>query len=324
MTLPAKERDPAVSREWLPRALLLDPSALPGGACWADARVLDLAEVPILLGWRRGGGLVVTGAAEGEATLELFVAVRRFAKSATGWSEERCDAAFREFWSRAARPLREALEARLPLPPPEDWSLESWAVAVWGTFTGAVEPPAMVVVGTSVSDAVVDAVLSGVGPGRTAAFTVSPLDESRSRVRCSLVVGELDPSADRALPGVLEAPVAGDYRPDRERGPAQLIGAIERIAGESGAVSRWFRKDWVRIEGSGGAIRVFPRGEGAWLQLAGIDEGTLAGLRYRHGIALDMPAQADAPPGAHLFLPNADAFTPQVEAVVRRWLRGHD
>jgi hypothetical protein len=54
-----------VSREWLSRALLLDPSALPGGACWADARVLELAEVPILLGWRRGGGLVVTGAAEG-------------------------------------------------------------------------------------------------------------------------------------------------------------------------------------------------------------------------------------------------------------------
>ena len=309
--------------EWLPRALLLDPSALPGGACWADARALDLAEVPILLGWRRGGGLVVTGAAEGEASLELFVAVRRLAKSTTGWSEERCDAAFREFWSRAAQPLRAALDARLPLPPPQEWSLEAWAVAVWGSFTGAVEPPAMVVVGSSVSDAVVDAVLAGVGPGRTAAFTVSPLDETRTRVRCSLVAGELDPAAERALPGELGGPVAGDYRPDRERGPA-LIATIERIAAELGAVSRWFRKDWVRIEGDGGAIRLFPTGDGAWLQLAGIDEGTLAGLRYRHGIALDQPAPAGAPPGAHLFLPDAGAFTPQVEAVVRRWLRGGD
>ena len=60
--------------EWLPRALLLDPAAMPGGACWADARALDLTEVPILLGWRRCGGLVVTGTAEGEASLELFVA----------------------------------------------------------------------------------------------------------------------------------------------------------------------------------------------------------------------------------------------------------
>lgn len=266
----------------------------------------------------------MTGAAEGEATLELFVAVRRLAKSTTGWSEERCDVAFREFWSRAAQPLRDALDARLPLPPPEDWSLEAWAVAVWGTFTGAVEPPAMVVVGSSVSDAVIDAVLAGVGPGRTAAFTVAPLDDSRSRVRCSLVAGELDPAAERALPGVLEGPVAGDYRPDRERDREQLIETIERIAAEVGAALHWFRRDWMRIEGQSGAIRVFPRGEGAWLQLAGVDEGTLAGLRYRHGITLDPPAPAGGPPGAHLFLPNADALTPSVEAVVRRWLRGPD
>ena len=48
--------------EWLSRALLLDPTAIPGdSACWADARELGMAKRPILLGWRRTGGALVTG-----------------------------------------------------------------------------------------------------------------------------------------------------------------------------------------------------------------------------------------------------------------------
>jgi len=307
--------------EWLSRALLLNPTAIPGdSACWADARELGLASLPILFGWRRTGGALVAGTSEGVATLELWVAATTLAESTSEWTGERWDAAFRAFWTVATPLLRDALAERLPLPA-DAWSLESWSAAVWGTFAGPVEPPAVAVVGSSVSAEVLESIASPGGVGRAAAFTVEPLDEAGERIRCALVAGHLDPGPARALPGELElsARIATHSDP---RDPPDLLGAVERLARRSGATATWSRGEWVRFEGTRGAIRVFPVDGGAWLQLAGADEGALTGLRFRHGLPLDLGGAPGAPPGAHLFLRDLSALTPSIEALIRQWLRG--
>lgn len=308
--------------EWLSRALLLDPMAIPGdSACWGDARALGLAGLPILLGWRRTGGALVAGTSEGAVTIELLVATTKLAESTSLWTGDRWDAAFRAFWTDAAPPLRHALAERLPLPA-DGWSLESWSSAVWGTFAGPVDPPAVAVVGSTVSADVMESIGLRGSAGRAAAFTVEPLDAAGDRIRCALVAGHLDPAPPRALPGEVElaARTGNDGRggPD----PYELLGAMERLARRSGATATWSRRDWVRYEGAHGAIRVFPSEAGAWLQLAGADEGALAGLRFRHGLPLDRGGPPGAPPGAHLFLPDRAALTASIEALIRQWLRG--
>jgi hypothetical protein len=308
--------------EWLSRALLLDPTAISrDSACWADARALGLASLPILLGWRRTGGALVAGTSEGVASRELWIASTSLAEATSAWSGDRWDAAFRAFWRSAAPPLRDALAERLPLPE-GGWSLESWSAAVWGSFAGPVEPPAVAVVGSSVAAEVLESIASPGRVGRAAAFTVEPLDEAGERIRCALVAGHLDPTPPRALPGEAElsARTAGDAAGERD--PHALLRAVERLARRFGATATWSRRDWVRYEGASGAIRVFPTEEGAWLQLAGADEGALTGLRFRHGLPLDLGGAPGAPPGAHLFLRDLSALTPSIEALIRQWLRG--
>ena len=305
--------------EWLSRALLLDPMAIPGdSACWADARELGLARLPILLGWRRAGGALVTGTSEGMATQELWAESATLAESTARWTGERWDAAFRAFWSRANPPLRHALSERLPLPD-DGWTLEAWAAAVWGSFAGPVDPPAVAVVGSEVSEEVMASVAVASGAGRAAAFVFEPLDAERGIIRCALVAGDLDPGPRRALPGEPE------LEERHARVPADsetLLDAVERVARRSGATATWSRRDWVRFEGAHGSIRVFPHDRGAWLQLAGADEGALAGLRFRHGLTLDSEAPSERPPGAHLYLRDSASLTPAIEATIRQWLRG--
>ena len=307
--------------EWLSRALLLDPMAIPGdSACWADARDLGMARLPILLGWRRAGGALVTGTSEGIATRELWAESSTLAESTARWSGERWDAAFRTFWRQAKPPLRLALSERLPLPA-EGWTLEAWSGAVWGSFAGPVEPPAVAVVGSEVSAEVLASVEVASGAGRAAAYVVETLDAERGRIRCALVAGALDPGPRRALPG--EPELAERHgRAGHAADDPSLLDAVERVARRSGASATWSRRDWVRFEGTHGSIRVFPRDGGAWLQLAGADEGALAGLRYRHGLSLDSGGPPDPPPGAHLYLRDAASLTPGIEALIRQWLRG--
>ncbi len=308
--------------EWLSRALLLDPMAIPGdSACWADARDLGMARLPILLGWRRAGGALVTGTSEGVATRDLWAESATLAESTARWSGERWDAAFRTFWKQAKPPLRLALSERLPLPD-DIWTLEAWAGAVWGSFAGPVEPPAAAVVGSEVSEDVLASVTVASGVGRAAAFVVEPLDVERGRIRCALVAGDLDPGPRRALPGEPELAERHAARGAVADDPPALIDALERVARRSGATATWSRRDWVRFEGAHGAIRVFPQGGGAWLQLAGADEGALAGLRFRHGLPVDHEGPPDPPPGAHLYLREAASLTPAIEALIRQWLRG--
>lgn len=307
--------------EWLSRALLLDPTAIPGdSACWADARELGMAKRPILLGWRRAGGALVTGTSEGVATRDLWAESATLAESTARWSGERWDAAFRTFWKQAKPPLRHALSERLPLPD-DGWTLEAWAGAVWGSFAGPVEPPAVAVVGSEVSEEVLASVTVASGAGRAAAFVVQPLEGEGGRIRCALVAGDLDPGRRRALPGEPELAERHGRAAVARDDAFALIDAVERLARRSGATATWSRRDWVRFEGVHGSIRVFPHDGGAWLQLAGADEGALAGLRYRHGLPLE-PVGPNAPPGAHLYLRDAASLTPPIEAMIRQWLRG--
>jgi hypothetical protein len=313
--------------DWLPRALLLDPVAIPGGAaCFADARALGLTSLPILLGWRRAGGSLVVGAIEGVASPTLLAAAEAVAEVTAEWTDARWDAAFRSFWSGADAELREALAERLPLPPGE-WTLAAWSESVWGAYAGGVESAALAIIGASVPDEVREGVRSLARPLRAAAFVVEPLDESRGRIRCSLVAGELDSIAERTLPGDVDGPgKGGGRRLGRPRVLEEVLPAVERVATGSGARPVWSRRDWVRFEGPRGAVRVFPRDEGVWLQLVGADEGARAGLWFRHGVPpeADRNRPPDPPPGAHLFLRDAEALTPSVEALIRHWLRGPD
>jgi hypothetical protein len=312
-----------VTGEWLSRALLLDPTAIPGdAACWADARELGLARLPILLGWRRGGGPLVAGASEGEATRELWIATASLADSTAEWTRDRWDGAFRAFWRLASPALRDALADRLPLPG-EAWSLGAWSEAVWGTFASPVEPPAVAVVGRSVAPDVVESLAAPRGPGQRAAFTFELLDAERTRIRCTLVAGHLDPGSARTLPGEVARFARADNGSSGSGGdPVDLLDALERLARRSGATVTWSRGDWVRYEGAGGTIRVFPCRDGAWVQLAGADEGALAGLRFRHGLPLDPGGRTGAPPGAHLFLQGGAALSSAIEGLIRQWLRG--
>jgi hypothetical protein len=279
---------------------------------------------PILLGWRRCGGALVVGTSEEVTTPELLLGARRFAESTVGWTEDRWDSAFRAFWGGADPSLRSALAQRLPLPQDDRWSLESWSAAVWGTFVGAVSPPAVAVVGSSISDDVLEAIASLERRTRVAAFRVELLGESGERIRCSLVAGVIDPAPERALPGEIEDLAHAASKAESGRDPGALLAAVERLASESGAGTTWSRRDWVRFEGSHGAIRVFPRKDGVWIQLVGADEGTLAGLWFRHGLAPDLKVgdRPGAPPGAHFLLSDEAALTPPVEALLLRWLRG--
>ena len=141
-------------------------------------------------------------------------------------------------------------------------------------------------------------------------------------MRCALVAGALDPGPRRALPGETELAQRHGRNGAAADDPRTLLDAVERVARRSGATATWSRRDWVRFEGAHGTIRVFPHDAGAWLQLAGADEGALAGLRYRHGIALDSGGAPDPPPGAHIYLRDAASLTPSIEALIRQWLRG--
>jgi len=302
--------------EWLPRALLLDPAALdPGAACWADARALGLARLPILFGWRRGGGALVAGTSQRVAGPEVLAATLALAEATSDWPAARWDEAFRSFWAGPGRQLRPALAERLPLPEVESWSLAAWSEATWGTYAEGGAASVALVAPSFHAEAITALAWLGRRTGAAAGFTAERLDEGAGRVRCTLVVGSLGSTAARPLPGeIRESPQPGS--------PADLLESVERLALEAGATVTWSRRDWVSFRGPAGSVRVFPRGDEVWIQLVGADEGTLAGLRFRHGVPLDRPGTDKAPPGAHLLLERDAVVSQNVGAVIREWLRG--
>lgn len=300
---------------WLARALLLDPAVPdPGAGCWGDARAMGLARLPILLGWRRTGGPFVAGTSEGTADPPLLAATLDLAESTADWTPARWDDAFRSFWANADRSLRDALAARLPLTEP--WSLVGWCEAVWGTYAGEGNSAIALVAPTLASEVRSSLDWLGRRTDGAAGYAAEPLDPDGRRVRCSRVAGSLEAGALRPLPGELErSPVEGTADP---------FESVERVAYEAGATASWSRREWVRFRGPGGTVRVFPRRDAVWLQLVGADEGTLAGLRFRHGVPLERPGAGQGPPGAHLVLRDGAEVTAGVAAVLREWLRGSD
>lgn len=301
--------------EWLWRALLLDPAVPdPGVACWADARSLGLVRLPILLGWRRSGGAVVVGTSERVAEAGLLTATLELAERTAEWTPGRWGDAFHSFWSSADASLRAALATRLPLPTTEPWSLVEWSEAVWGTYAESGSTAVALVARELGPDVLSSLEWLGRRTGWAAGYSAEPLDEDGRRIRCFRVAGSLGPEEARPLPGE-----AGRSPTDGSPDP---LDTVERLALDAGATASWSRRDWVRFHGAGGTIRVFPREDAVWLQLVGADEGTLAGLRFRHGVPLEPPGSPDAPPGAHLALRSDAEVTAEVEAVIREWLQG--
>jgi len=301
--------------EWLSRALLLDPTVPdPGATCWADARSLGIVRLPILLGWRRSGGPVVVGTSEGVADAGLLTATLGLAEKTAEWTPGRWGEAFHSFWSNADPSLRNALATRLPLPEAEPWSLVEWSEAVWGTYAESGSTAVALVARELEPDVLSSLEWLGRRTGWAAGFSAEPLDEGGGRIRCFRVAGSLDSDEPRPLPGEAgRSP--GEGSPDP-------LDTVERLALDAGASASWSRREWVRFRGPGGTIRAFPRQDALWLQLVGADEGTLAGLRFRHGVPLDGPGSPDAPPGAHLALRQVSDVTDSVEAVIREWLQG--
>jgi hypothetical protein len=107
--------------------------------------------------------------------------------------------------------------------------------------------------------------------------------------------------------------------PNVESGtPEELVAAIETLGCEIGcAISA--NAGWIRIAGGRRSLRIFPGPAWVDLQLVGLDEGTLVGLRYRYGIPLSLEPPPGAPPGAHLRVTGSE-LEPPLRAMFRMWL----
>lgn len=97
---------------------------------------------------------------------------------------------------------------------------------------------------------------------------------------------------------------------------------IESVARAAGGRIAWSGRDWVRIDGPGRSLRVFPGSRGVDLQLVGADEGTCVGLGFRHGVPLSDPSPEGAPPGVHLRLSAPEELDTAVEELLTGWLAG--
>lgn len=106
----------------------------------------------------------------------------------------------------------------------------------------------------------------------------------------------------------------------RETGPLLIV--LERWCQRSGATVTWSGREWVRFEGPRHSLRVFPGPSFVDLQLVGADEGTLTGLKYRHGVLKRMDPPLDAPPEVHIRLKGGEDLSPGLSFLLASWLRG--
>lgn len=303
--------------------LLTYPDALAEDVVFfADGRVLPESDLAwrTMLGWHRQGGPVLLGVTTAEAEPGLLVETLRVAEIVADWDVERWDEIVVEYWGSAEETLVERVMNRWELPADDGWTLGSWTRAMWdeepetgravvGILTGEV-PEAM--------RRAIDWLATG--NREIAAFQVR-----------RIAAGESPTYWTHPVAGAWyrPAPLVKPEGPDRRRETfvrrtgsvtGGLLAAIEARCVDAGSAVAWSGEDWVRFDGAGRSLRVFP-GE-AWvdLQFVGADEGNLIGLRYRYGVPARLKPPTEAPPEVHLRLSAADDFGPEVQLMLSDWL----
>ena len=319
--------------------LLVRPDLVAGDVVFlADGRAWEgtSAGWPLAVGWRRGRGPVILGAATGAATEPLMLATLHLAGASSAWDLEEWDERVAAWWEDAAPEVRERVEERWTLPAAEPWDVTAWTRAVWGEEP-AVGRATVGVVATRLPDAVRSTVAWLAAREAAVAFAIRWYGADASPVpRLDLVEGsweaawpepepmpvavpeQPEPVQEKTAQPVMEAAPARVAAPEPPPRGAAVLDTIEAIARETGArVSR--NSEWMRIEGPRRALRVFPADEWVDLQLVGLDEGSLVGLRYRHGVPLNLEPGPEAPPGVHLRITDLE-LGPAVTELLRSWL----
>ena len=304
--------------------LLLHPDFLaPDVVFMADGRVLAESDPTwrTVLGWHRDGGPILLGVTTGLASDPLLIEALQLAESSADWPLERWDATLASFWDMADGGLVQVLTRAWEGEEGRPRTVSGWTHAAWGT------PPSM---------------------GRTAVgLLAAEVPESLRRAVGWLATGGREIAAFEVrrmktgkAPTYWSHCVAGSWRRPTERRPAAaeaglrretyvrhtgsvtagLLSAVEARCLRAGSQVAWSGEDWVRFDGNGRSLRVFPGAAWVDLQFVGADEGTLAGLRYRYGVPRTLTPTADAPPEVHLRLASDDDFSPSVEVMLSAWL----
>ncbi|HUP01646.1 MAG TPA: hypothetical protein VM737_09030 [Gemmatimonadota bacterium] len=289
----------------------------------ADGRVLAESDPAwrTVLGWRRSGGPILLGVTTGPAPDALLIEVLQLAEASAEWPIGRWNEALAAYWGSADARLVEAIKLGWRFDARESWSVEAWTRAAWG-----VEPiagrSAVGLLAAEMPPALLRAVDWLAAGGREiAAFEVRRMGAGKAPTYLSdRVAGSWGRPVER--PPV--APEVGLRRETyvRHTGSvtAGLLSAVEARCLAAGSKEAWSGEDWVRFDGPGRSLRVFPGAAWVDLQFVGADEGTLAGLRYRYGVSTTLVPSTGAPPEVHLRLASTADFSPAVEVLLSAWL----
>lgn len=291
---------------------------------FADGRVLPESDPAwrSLLGWHRRGGPVVLGVTTARAEPGLLVETLRLARVVSDLPPERWDEIVLEFWGSADPPLVRQVMDRWGLPGEHGWAVADWTGALWDQ-----EPEAGPVVAGVLAGDVPEAVRRAVDWLATGSRPIAAFEA------CRIVVGESPTYWTQPVAGAWYRPPAlgGEDGPDRRRETyvrrtgsvtGGLLAAVEARCLEAGSAVAWSSEDWVRFDGAGRSLRVFPGEEWVDLQLVGVDEGNLVGLRYRYSVPARLKPPPGAPPEVHVRLSSPEDFGPEVQLMVTDWLAG--
>jgi hypothetical protein len=285
----------------------------------------------IAIGWRRGGGPLVIGVTTGSGSEALLVEAISHAAKMDAWPLARWNEHVRRYWAEASPELAERVATRWALPSTA-WDVASWTNAAWGEepLEG---PCAIALVATRIPEACERAIAWLTPPAAIAAFRIRWYGEDATPgPRIERVTGGWPATTREANTSTSPEPITAPTRDDvaaREPVTApthndvagSLIDQIEALCTELGCRVSRRGEEWVRIDGIGRTVRAFPGTRWLDLQLVGVDEGSLVGLSYRHGVSLAREAPPGAPPGVHLRLEGTE-LEPGVRSLLVAWLGG--